>query len=133
MQKLDVKSRDVKWAIRSVNGRKFPNVPATLTHEFYVIDKDSERNMNGDLVRNKINEKNKFILKFPILYTANLQEILSIINKDSFVVEYEDFFDRRKIKKGWFYHGDLKKTPKIIKIDEDEVLYEELSFNLIEY
>ena len=118
--------------IRTVNGNTIP-VPKSIKVVRYDLDYDSYRNANGDLLRNKVNTKMKFFLEFAPMQKSELQSLLSTLDSDKFLVEYEDIITG-VVKSGYFYHGDLEVSPYWIKnLANTNVIEDTFSINLIEY
>lgn len=118
--------------IRTING-VVPPVPSQLNVTQYVVDKDSYRNANGDLLRNILTSKMKFEITFPYTTKTQLQTILSMLNSNKFTVTYEDMINNT-ILSGEFYHNDISVEPYWIKSEDNtQVIYKPFSVNLIEY
>lgn len=103
-----------------------------IVHELYVVDKDSYEDMNGNLHRTVLGEKDKFVLSFPPMYHTELHKILNQIKGKQFNVVHEDFWNPKTMRTTRMYHGDLKKNPIMI-LEDGSVLYDQLSLPLIAY
>ena len=120
------------YDIRTINGVA-PPIPATLDIDYYTLDKESYTTASGLLVRNIVANKMKFFLTFPPMTKTELKVLLDLLNANSLTVTYEDFFSGT-VKSGTFYHGDLRKSPDIIRnLANTDVLMKPFSVNLIEY
>ena len=120
------------WHIRTINGVT-PPVPVSVTLSKLVVDKDSYRAANGDLIRNILTRKMKFELTFPYTTKAQNQAILSMLDSDRFTVTYENLITGA-IESGDFYHNDFNVEPYWIKSEDNtNVLYKPFSINLIQY
>lgn len=120
------------WTIRKVNGQPFPILPQTLTHELYVVDRDSYEDINGNLQRTILGQKDKFLLSFPAMNQSTMDEILERVPNGDFNVEFVDFFNPKITRTHKFMRGDVKKTPYMIK--NGKYIYDAgFSFNLIAY
>lgn len=131
--RLQARASKPNWVIRSVNGKPFPVLPQTVTHEYYVIDRDSYEDTNGNLHRTILGAKDKFLLSFPAMDEKTANTILNMVSGNYLTVEYEDFFNPRIIRKSTFYRGDVSKTPYIIDKRGNYIYDAGLSFNLIKY
>lgn len=120
-----------QWTIRSINGVPFPRLPRTVTHELWVVDKDSYDDLDGNLQRYVLGERDKFTISFPMMYKKDLEPILKMVRHKEFTVEFEDYWDSSIIRSGKFYHGDMTKTPFLIR--DGKTLYEEQGVTLISY
>lgn len=120
-----------QWTIRSINGVPFPKLPRTVTHQVFVVDKDSYDDLDGNLQRYVLGERDKFIISFPMMYKEELEPILRMVRHKEFTVEYEDFWNSSIIRTGKFYHGDIEKSPFLIR--NGTTLYEEQQVTLISY
>jgi hypothetical protein len=120
------------WHIRTINGT-VPPVPSSLKINRYALDKDSYRSASGKLIRNKITDKMKFEITFAPTTKSELQAILTMLESENFVVQYENILTGALVT-GNFYHGDESIEPIWIKNEANtDVLYDKFSINLIEY
>lgn len=95
------------------------------------IDADSERNGNGDLIRNIVNKKYKISLEFPPMKGNKLRALLVLLDNASFTVEY--YYEKtNSYRTGTFYAGDLVTNAMFKKLN-DEIVYDVFSVNLVEY
>jgi len=119
--------------IRTVNGSAIP-MPKSLEFDEYTIDLDSYRSASGLLIRNPLpTKKHKFFLTFKPMTKTEIQALLTIINAESFTVQYENMITG-VLTTGTFYCGDKKIKPIYIKSEDNtDVLHDVFSINLIEY
>ena len=120
-----------EWTIRSINGVPFPKLPRTVVHQLWVVDKDSYDDLDGNLQRYVLGERDKFTIAFPMMYKEELEPILQMIKYKEFTVVYEDFWDTSILRTDKFYHGDIEKSPFLIR--NGTTLYEEQAVTLISY
>lgn len=121
------------WTIRSINGVSLPRIPAQLTHELYVVDRDTHEDVNGNLQRTVLGEKDKFLISLPAMYERDLEELLQMVRATELTIVYEDFWDSSILRTGKFYHGDMKKSPYMFRADGNHLYDAGTSFNLIAY
>lgn len=120
------------YHIRTING-VIPPVPSQLQIDEYTLDLESYTTASGLLKRNPVARKMKFFLTFPTMNKAQLQTILTMLDSESFPVQYEDIYNST-LKTGTFYRGDRSiKVKQIRNEDNTDVLFEPFSINLIEY
>ena len=131
--RLHARATRPSWVIRSVNGQPFPVLPQTLTHEYYVIDRDSYEDTNGNLHRNILGAKDKFLLTFPAMTGRDVDAILQMVEGNYLTVEYEDFFNPKITRKALFYRGDVSKSPYLVDANGEYLYDAGLAFNLIRY
>jgi DNA-dependent RNA polymerase auxiliary subunit epsilon len=114
-------------------GSTIINDPAPKKYELQsiYIDADSERNGNGDLVRNIVNKKYKIVLEFPPMKGAKLRALLLLFDNPNMSVEYYDE-KTGSYRTGSFYAGDLVTNVLFKKISQD-IVYDAFAINLIEY
>lgn len=131
--RLRNKSKRPSWVIRSVDGKPFPVLPNTIVHEYWVIDRDSYEDTNGNLQRTILGAKDKFLLTFPAMTGEDTHKILRMVQGDYLTVEFEDFFNPNIIRQHTFYRGDVNKSPYQVFKDGSYLYDAGLSFNLIAY
>ena len=75
----------------------------------------------------------KFEITFAPTTKSELQAILTMLESENFVVQYENILTGALVT-GNFYHGDESIEPIWIKNEANtDVLYDKFSINLIEY
>ena len=89
------------YHIRTINN-VIPPVPSQLKIEEYTLDLESHTTASGLLKRNPVAVKMKFFLTFPTMTKPQLQAILTMLNSESFPVQYEDI-RTGALKTGTFY------------------------------
>lgn len=111
----------------------FPTVPMEFTQSVITVDRDSYDDLGGNLQRPAIlGKRDKFSFTFPPMYSSQINAILPLLNGDRIKLKYRDYFDENIIHEGYFYHGDMEKSPMIIKTSSN-TLWNGLTFNLISY
>lgn len=121
------------YHIRTINGTAAP-IPKSLEMVEYTLDMDSYRSASGLLIRNPLaTKKHKFFLEFAPMTKTEIQALLTQLNAETFVVQYENMITS-VLTTGNFYAGDRKIKPIWIKSEDNtSVLYDIFSINLIEY
>lgn len=120
------------YYIRKING-VVPPFPEDLTMSRMDLDLDTHRTASGKLIRNKVAEKMKFEVTFPVMNKTTMGTVLGMLNTDAISVEYEDMFTGA-VKTGTFYHGDI--STKILKTrgtTNTDVWFKPFTVSLVEY
>lgn len=121
-----------KWNIKTINGST-PPIPMGLKVVRYTLELDSGANMEGTMIHNVVNHKQKFFLVTPPMTETELSAFLAIVKPDELTIVYYDVFNSLAETTGYFYHGDLEVEPLFIKNETmTSVLYKGMSVNLIE-
>jgi len=121
-----------KWNIKSINGTACP-VPATLKVAYYTVELDSGVNMQGTMIHNVVNHKQKFFITTPPLDETALATFLGLVKPNDLTIIYYDVFNNNAETTGYFYHGDIVVEPIWIRdINMTDVLYNSVEVNLIE-
>lgn len=92
------------------------------------IDGETNRNANGDLIRDRITTKRKLNLEWPPLSQSEMQTLLNAVSSVFFTVTYPDPMSGVTTKT--MYVGD-RKAPAL-SYKNNEVLWEGLTMNFIE-
>lgn len=112
----------------SINGVGMPT-PKTFRVSISDIDGETNRNANGDLIRDRITTKRKIEIEYPQLTPGDISKILKAISPVFISVSYPDPLEGGEITKT-FYAGD--KSSPVFRIKDGIPMWEGLSFNLIE-
>lgn len=92
------------------------------------IDGETNRNANGDLIRDRISVKRKINLEWPPLSQSEIQALLNAVSSVFFTVTYPDPMSGVTTKT--MYVGDRTAPALIYK--NNEVFWEGLKMNFIE-
>lgn len=111
-----------------VNGVAMPT-PKSFTVNISDLDGESNRNANGDLIRDRIATKRKLEIEYPPLDPSDISLILKAISPVFISVEYPDPQEGRFITKT-MYAGD--KSSPMYSIINGQPKWSGLKFNLIE-
>ncbi|WP_404989279.1 DUF6711 family protein [Clostridium culturomicium] len=93
------------------------------------IDGETNRNANGDLMRDRLTTKRKIELEYPLMDPTDISKILKAISPVFVTVEYPDPQEGTLVTKT-MYAGD--KSAPIYRVVDGKVKWEGLTFNLIE-
>ena len=111
-----------------VNGVAMPT-PKSFTVNISDLDGESNRNANGDLIRDRIATKRKLEIEYPPLDPSDISLILKAISPVFISVEYPDPQEGGFITKT-MYAGD--KSSPMYSIINGQPKWSGLKFNLIE-
>ena len=111
-----------------VNGVAMPT-PKSFNVNISDLDGESNRNANGDLMRDRIATKRKLEIEYPPLDPSDISLILKAISPVFISVEYPDPQEGRFITKT-MYAGD--KSSPMYSIINGQPKWSGLKFNLIE-
>lgn len=116
--------------IKTINGGTLPD-EAAIVHDVMTIDKGSGNNLNGDLMRTVLGEKDKFTITFPPMNKNRLNATLAFFRHTSMSVVHESYWDSTETVSQPMYHGDMSKEVYSYVIGDR--LYYELKVELISY
>lgn len=111
-----------------INGQTVKS-PSIFRYNLYDIDGDSNRNLKGELIRDRIATKVKLELEWAYLTMSEISAILNATSNVFFTVEYPDAKAGAVVTKT-FYVGD--RTAPLFKIDGSNYIWEGLKLTLIE-
>ena len=80
--------------IKSVNGKVLPD-EAAIVHDVMTVDKGSGNNLNGNMLRTILGEKDKFTIEFPPMNQLELTNALSYFRSSDMRVVHER--DRKSV------------------------------------
>jgi len=115
-------------AILTINGVEVKD-PKSLQVEIQDIDKESERNANGTMVRTRVATKRKISVEWSPLSNSEISKILKAMSEVFFTVKYTDPMEGKAITKT-FYVGD--RTAPVLKVINGVTRWEGLKTNLVE-
>lgn len=95
------------------------------------IDANSERNAKGDLIRNVVGKKYKIELAFPPMKATKMKALLVLLDALELTVEFYNQETDTYLTKT-MYANDLVTDP-MFKKNSEEVVYDGLEVNLIQY
>ena len=116
--------------IKSVNGKVLPD-EAAIVHDVMTVDKGSGNNLNGNMLRTILGEKDKFTIEFPPMSQLELTNTLSYFRSSDMRVVHESYWDPAEIITQRMYHGDMSKEVYSYVIGDR--LFYELKIELISY
>jgi len=102
--------------------------PSKFQQDIYDIS-DSYRNVNGDLIFQKIATKYKLNMVWNGLTESEMSTLLSAVSATKITVTYQNFVTNSTVT-GNFYVGD--RTMPIALIRNGNIIFENLSMNFIE-
>lgn len=102
--------------------------PKTFNVGIHDVDGETNRNANGDMVRDRITTKRKLELSWGLLTQSEISEILNAVSEEFFSVDYPDPLTGQRT--ATFYAGD--RSSPAYSFDDDFKPWSGLSFNLIE-
>lgn len=111
-----------------IDGVAMPT-PKTFKVSISDLDAESNRNANGDLIRDRITTKRKIELEYPPMDPMDISKVLKAISPVFITVEYPDPQEGTMITKT-MYAGD--KSAPIYRVIDGKIKWEGLTFNLIE-
>lgn len=115
--------------ILKVNNTEFPN-PSKMQVTIQDWDAStSERNANGDLMRDRVTVKRKIEVEYALLDGNQMKTILDATEDVFFSVTYFDPKQNGFLTKT-MYIGD--RTPSLYVLRDDKILYRDFKFSLIE-
>ncbi|MFF2449372.1 DUF6711 family protein [Neobacillus sp. NPDC058068] len=106
------------------------STPSEFKVEINDLDGETNRNANGDLIRDRIAVKRKLICKWPPLSMSEISTLLKSVKAVYFNVEYPDPEEGAFITKN-FYVGDRESPVYRVKSD-GSITWESLNMNFIE-
>lgn len=112
-----------------INGQILTPNPSNFGADVIDIDLNSERTVSGLMIRNRVAVKRKLKLKWEMLTRAEMASILQRVSPVFFEVEYDDP-ETGEHRTGTFYCGD--RQTDALDYSEGEVIWKQLSFNLVE-
>ena len=115
-------------AILTINGVEVKD-PKSLQVEIQDIDKGSERNAKGTMVRTRVATKRKITVEWSPLSNSEISKILKAMSEVFFTVKYTDPMEGKVITKT-FYVGD--RTAPVLKVINNVTRWEGLKTNLVE-
>ena len=115
-------------AILTINGVEVKD-PKSLQVEIQDIDKESERNANGTMVRTRVATKRKISVEWSPLSNSEISKILKAMSNVFFTVKYTDPMEGKAITKT-FYVGDS--SAPVYSIANGRVIFKSFSANFIE-
>ncbi|MBZ4662763.1 MAG: hypothetical protein JG776_445 [Caloramator sp.] len=111
-----------------INGQTVKS-PSIFRYSLYDIDGESNRNLKGELIRDRIATKVKLDLEWSVLTMSEISTILNATSNVFFTVEYPDAKAGQVVTKT-FYVGD--RTAPLFKVDGNNYVWEGLKLSLIE-
>ena len=115
-------------AILNINSTDIKD-PKVFQVEIQDIDKESERNANGTMVRTRVATKRKLNIEWGPLSNSEISNILKSVESVFFTAKYPDPMVGGYTTKT-FYVGD--RTAPALKVTNGVVRWEGLKMNLIE-
>ena len=103
--------------------------PKVLQVEIQDIDKESERNANGTMVRTRVATKRKLNVEWGPLSNSEISKILNAMSDVFFTVKYTDPMVGGSTTKT-FYVGD--RTAPVLRVIDNVTRWEGLKTNLVE-
>ena len=103
--------------------------PKVLQVEIQDIDKNSERNANGTMVRTRVATKRKITVEWSPLSNSEISKILKAMQDVFFTVKYTDPMVGGTTTKT-FYVGD--RTAPVLKVINNVTRWEGLKTSLVE-
>lgn len=116
--------------IRSIDGRVLP-AEASIIHDVMTVDKGSGNNLNGNMIRTILGEKDKFTITFPPMSQAALTSTLAKFRSSKMTVIHESYWNPAELITQPMYHGDMSK--EVYSYVLNGRLYYELKIELISY
>lgn len=104
--------------------------PSVLRYNLYDIDGESNRNLKGELIRDRIGTKVKLEVEWNYLTMSEISTILNAVSDVFFNVEYPDAKTGAVITKT-FYVGD-RTAPLLKKDSQGNYIWEGLKLSFIE-
>lgn len=95
------------------------------------VDRGSGNNLNGNMLRTILGEKDKFTITFPPMSQIELTNTLNYFRSSDMTVVHENYWDPSEIITQRMYHGDMSKEVYSYRIQNR--LYYELQIELISY
>lgn len=114
-------------------------IPSGFAFEKYDQDYDSGRNMQGYLLRNKLEHSvRKLPLTFKGMNGQQMQRLLNLVDKEEMQVRaFDPWSNSMQTVSMRLYHGDL--TPEVdhfywnYETEQVDVLYKDFTIKLVEY
>lgn len=116
--------------IRTIDGKPLPE-EASIVHDVMTVDKGSGNNLNGNMLRTVLGEKDKFTITFPPMNQAALTSTLAKFRSSKMTVVHENYWNPAEIITQPMYHGDMSK--EVYNYILHGRLYYELKIELISY
>lgn len=116
--------------IKSINGKVLPP-EASVVHDVMTVDKGSGNNLQGNMLRTILGEKDKFTITFPPMSQSELDKVLAIFRSSKMLVAHQSYWNSKETITQPMYHGDMSK--EVFSYAIHGVLYHELKIELISY
>lgn len=121
---------NIKSYVLKAGGVALP-IPSSYKISYEVLDKDSGRNANGDMVRNILGTKVKIQCIFPMYTDENVfRLLLNVLKNPRISLEYYDIREDSYLTKT-FYPSTA--TPEVYTLSDGKLISNELAINFIEY
>lgn len=116
--------------IRTIDGKVLP-FEASVVHDVMTVDKNSGNNLNGNMIRTILGEKDKITITFANMSQEELTLTLAYFRSSDMRVEHESFWNPSQIVTQRMYHGDMSK--EVYSYNVNGRRYHEVKVELISY
>lgn len=121
---------NIKSYVLKADGTVLP-IPSSYKISYEVLDKDSGRNANGDMVRNILGTKVKIQCIFPMYKDeAIFRSLLKVLKNPRLNIEYYDIREDAYLTKTFY---PSTPTPEVYTLAHGKLVSQELAINFIEY
>lgn len=121
---------NIKSYVLKADGVVLP-IPSSYKISYEVLDKDSGRNANGDMVRNILGTKVKIQCVFPMYKEESVfRSLLNVIKNPRLNIEYYDIRADSYLTKTFY---PSTPTPEVYTLSDGKLVSQELAINFIEY
>ena len=116
--------------IRNIDGKVLP-AEASIVHDVMTVDKGSGNNLNGNMIRTILGEKDKITIEFAASTKTEMDNILAFFRSSRMVVTHESYWNSNEIVTQPMYHGDMSK--EVMSYYIRDRLYYSITIELISY